>query len=114
MSPAVKEVAELPTEATYRRSYRSIPVKMFRYYAQSLAVRPGELPSCDHEEDLSDFHALFDHLRSFGQQGWGYRHPKRTGSLEIDHELDLNRLLDWNPGDLSTTEELDKLAGDYL
>jgi hypothetical protein len=38
---------------------------------------------------------LFDHLVGLGKQRRGHREAERLGGLEVDHQLELGRLLYW-------------------
>jgi hypothetical protein len=38
---------------------------------------------------------LFDDLVGAGKDRWWHRQPKRLGSLQVDHQLEGRRLVDW-------------------
>jgi len=43
---------------------------------------------------------LFDHLVGDSEQRWWHREAECFGGLEVDHKLELGRLLDWKIGQL--------------
>ena len=52
-----------------------------------------------------------DHLVGACHQCRGHRNSQGIGGLEIDHQLELCRLLDRDVSDLGATEELGDLSG---
>jgi hypothetical protein len=48
---------------------------------------------------------LFDHPVGAGEEGFGDGQPERLGGLEIDHQLELARLLDGNVGDFCPAQQ---------
>ena len=48
---------------------------------------------------------LFDHLVGAGEQRWGHFEAERLGSLQIDHQLEIGRLLDRQVGRLGALED---------
>src|SRR5262245_48858705 len=44
-------------------------------------------------DDLRPVAGLLDHLICQEQQGWRHRDPQRPSGLEVDHQLELHRLL---------------------
>jgi hypothetical protein len=55
-----------------------------------------------------------DHLVSSRQQCRGHRNAHPLSGLEVDHQLELGRLFDWDIGDLAAHEEFDDLLGHYF
>ncbi len=49
---------------------------------------------------------LLDHLVGAHQERFRYREAERLGRLEVDHELELGRLLDGQVGRSSALEDL--------
>ena len=45
------------------------------------------------------------------QQCLGHRHVHPLSGLEVDHQLELGCLFDWDVGDLATAEELGRPVG---
>jgi hypothetical protein len=54
---------------------------------------------------------LLDHLIRLDQHRLRDRQPKRLGGLEIDDELELGRLLDWQVGGLGALQDLIYVGG---
>ena len=44
----------------------------------------------------------------------GHSHAHRTSGLEIDHQLELGWLLDWDVGDLGAAQELNELSSNKV
>jgi hypothetical protein len=49
---------------------------------------------------------LFDHIVGAGEQHWRDRNPEGPGCLEVDHELELGRLLDRQRSGIGALEDL--------
>jgi hypothetical protein len=50
--------------------------------------------------------ALFDHFIGAGEQRRWHREAERPGRDEIDHEIELGRLLDWDVGRFYVAQNL--------
>jgi hypothetical protein len=57
---------------------------------------------------------LLDYLVGAGEQGWRYFKAERSGSLEIDNELEPSRLLYRQIGRLSALEDAAGIAADVV
>ena len=55
--------------------------------------------------------SLFDHLVGAGEQRRWDVEAERLGGLEVDHQLELGRLLHWKIGGLGTPEDFVNVAG---
>ena len=54
---------------------------------------------------------LFDHLISERKQHWWYLNSKRLGGLEVDHQLELDRHLNWKLARLLAAQDTVRIGG---
>ena len=67
--------------------------------------KPGEAECCSQELAALVEHELLDHLGRLEKQRMGDREAQRLRGLEVDHELELSRLLNWQVAWLGSPQD---------